>query len=688
MKIHRIIALLFIVIFSYFLFIPWKPYQFAYEDLNFSPTCQASSQFRNCDEMELLGTYPEEGWFQDVYIHENYAYTAASPGGFGIFDVTNPQEPVLVNQPQEVSDAKKVFVQDSYAFIASKSVNLEIFDINDPNNPQKVGEYKTQINDVFISGSYAYIGSHTALKIIDISDPTNPLLVGRLDQSTHCVFVQGKYAYIGTGGGLVIIDISDPTNPLLLGRLDQSTHCVFVSGSYAYIGGDKFRVIYISDPMNPTQIGVLDSETSISGLFVSEPYAYVTVGFGLGVIDISNPSDPRYINFNNMGPNMGFYTTAKGVFVSRSYAYVAAGLNGLKIVNVTNPSNAIEIVGQVKGGSSAQDVFVQDPYAYIADGDNGLEIIDITNPSTPIKVGQYYDGGYSLKVFVKDPYVYMLEQCGLEIIDITNRRNPIKVGYLSNSEGVYYNSRSNIILNGSYAYIAHEGLEIVDISEPNSPFRISSSFLDIFPIRDVVFQNSFAFASAGFQGLVILNISNPTNITSIGKFKTEDPSIMANEVCISDSYAYISYSWLREADYAEIAGKIVILDISDPKEPIQIGESETIETIYDIFINGSYLYVVTDPEVISFNISDPTNPTKFNYFWTGSLMEAVFVSGPSVFVAVGLDGLIILRPSYETDCTTTGSLATTGSLGVFGVIMIVGSALLTVIILKSSRKKK
>ena len=74
---------------------------------------------------------------------------------------------------------------------------------------------------------------------------------------------------------------------------------------------------------------------------------------------------------------MGFYDTgdlARGVYVSGSYAYVADGWDGLRIIDVSNPTAPNE-VGFYDTGHEAIGVYVSGSYAYVADGWDGLYII-------------------------------------------------------------------------------------------------------------------------------------------------------------------------------------------------------------------------------------------------------------------------------------------------------------------------
>ena len=64
------------------------------------------------------------------------------------------------------------------------------------------------------------------------------------------------------------------------------------------------------------------------------------------------------------------------------YAYIAAGVDGLRIVDVSDPQAPVEVGGCDTPGS-AKDVSVCGSHAYVADGDGGLQVVDVSDPVHP-----------------------------------------------------------------------------------------------------------------------------------------------------------------------------------------------------------------------------------------------------------------------------------------------------------------
>ena len=173
-----------------------------------------------------------------------------------------------------------------------------------------------------------------------------------------------------------------------------------------------FSLIYSQDSLNCREVGYYDTPGNAHGVAVANNYAYVADGgAGLRIIDVSNPSNPFEV---------GYYDTpsaAGGVAVANSYAYVADYLAGLRIIDVSNPRNPFE-VGYYDTPGYAYGVALANNYAYVADEGAGLRIIDVSNPRNPYEVGYYNTPSFAWDVAVANNYAYVADgDAGLRIIE-------------------------------------------------------------------------------------------------------------------------------------------------------------------------------------------------------------------------------------------------------------------------------
>jgi hypothetical protein len=114
---------------------------------------------------------------------------------------------------------------------------------------------------------------------------------------------------------------------------------------------------------------------------------------------------------------------------------------------------------------------VSGDYAYVACGHSGLRVIDVSSPTNPTEVGAYGVLDYAWAVVVAGNYAYIAdEEAGLCIINITNPRNPVFVGVCDTPGGAM-----GVAVSGDYAYVAdlHGGLRVIDASNISTTARAS-----------------------------------------------------------------------------------------------------------------------------------------------------------------------------------------------------------------------
>ena len=133
------------------------------------------------------------------------------------------------------------------------------------------------------------------------------------------------------------------------------------------------------------------------------------------------------------------------------------------------------------------------------------------------------------------------------------------------------------------------------------------------------------------------------NITSEGHFGS---SIHATAV--SGNYAYVGQGQ-----------DLVVLDVSNPSQPFELGRIYTLDFVYDIKISGSYAYFADHWDgLVIVDVSNPAAPTLTSSYNTAGCALGVAVSGSYAYVADYYNGLVIVDISNPTVPTLAGSYDT------------------------------
>ena len=208
-------------------------------------------------------------------------------------------------------------------------------------------------------------------------------------------------------------------------------------------------------------------------------------------------------------------------------------------------------------------------------------------------------------------------------------------------DGKEYNNGdgNGVFVSGSYAYVAKgwDGLAIIDISDPTAPVEVGQ-FQWGWEANGVYVSESYAYVADIYEGLLIIDISEPTTPAKVGQF--DDDSGFAYDVYVLGSYAYV-------ADWSD---GLEIIDISDPTAPMKVGQFYDGGLANSVYVSGLYAYVADGDDGLEIvDISDPTTPVEVGQFNDGSgSAKSVYVSGSYAYVAEGGAGLSILDISDPT----------------------------------------
>jgi len=273
---------------------------------------------------------------------------------------------------------------------------------------------------------------------------------------------------------------------------------------------------------------------------------------------------------------VGFYDTPGNphdVVVVNGIAYVADSGRGLRVINVANPAQPVEM-GFYDTPGQASGVAVQGGYAFIADARNGLRIVNISNPTHPAEIGFYDTPGYAYDVAVDAGYAYVADRWeGLRVIDVSNPASPVEVGRLPTSDEAL-----SVALSGNYAYISAygSGLYVVDVNSPNNPITLST--FDTVNAYGVQVGGNYAYIADGGNGLRLVDVSIPLVPAQVGVYDTPGWSRSLRVVA---NLAYV----------ADWTNGVSVIDVVNPASPMGVTQYQTPGRVRDVDVAGPYLYV-------------------------------------------------------------------------------------------------
>ncbi len=540
--------------------------------------------------------------------------------------------------------------------------------------------YGGTVKDVEVAGDYAYAAEDgVGLVVYDLSVETNinPVGVVSTSGSAEALQVLGDFAYMADGAaGLQVIGIASSASPSLRKTvaLDGDAMDVAVVGNLAFVASytQGMHVIDINYPPSAGQVGFFAGINGAWGIDVQDGYAYITdhdSGY-VWVINISNPAAMVMSGYYNTGKH-----PAK-IDVQGDLAYVAMELDGMLILDVSNPANPVLVTDvdwipvmdiTVEGGwaffPASSDKFammdVQDPTnpihwgaqptagtplavkvagekVLVAAGTDGVQLWDIADLLTPVPVGGSAGVAYAKDIVVQGRKAYLVDQgVGLRIYDITDPENPVAQGALGGFPGCV-----SIDVDGDLVALAHQagGVSTVDVSDPLNPVLLDTSIdaygTDMIP-NDVVLDGNILHVAGSGTTYSMKDITDPANISDGGGLGFGEG--LGLEV---------------DGDLGTMikgTGAVTILDWSwagSPDTPNTVPSNDA----RDVVMDGNTIYIANgNSGIMVVDITDLGNTVIMMNVNTSGPANRVAVAGDYLFVGEGASGVEVFDISDPTD---------------------------------------
>lgn len=288
--------------------------------------------------------------------------------------------------------------------------------------------------------------------------------------------------------------------------------------------------------------------------------------------------------------------------------------------------------GSLNGVGSVLDVEVAGSYAYLADSFGGMQVVDVTEPSQPLQVSAFDSPGSTRGqgVFAAPPYLYLADGQGIRILDTSDPATPLEVGFY---DTLGFALDLQVIDDLAYVAAREGGLSIGNLADPGEPQHLSQFFdAGSVHVLDVQISGSYAYVAMESLGLRVVDVSQPANPVEVGSLETGG---MAEALELSGTHLYL----------ADGEQGVRVIDVSDPTNPQEIGHIDTPGYAQDVTLAHGYLFAADGPSrsLLVLDINDPSDPQIVSQYEAGGFVWGVAVADSHAYLALGEGGLLILQ---------------------------------------------
>jgi len=269
-------------------------------------------------------------------------------------------------------------------------------------------------------------------------------------------------------------------------------------------------------------------------------YCFVSLGYtGIKLYDITTMESPELVEWKTQ-ENNGY---AHQLYKRGTNIYVGDGRAGLTVINWSDPENFViqnRTLGYYGWSATSDDA---GETLFLASGgslfgyDTEIVLFNITNPGQLELITEIPIPEYCVDVEHKDGVLYTTsEAVPLIAIDVSNTSNPIVLDQAPANTGDSFASDIEIV--GNYAYIANwEGpFQVYDIQDPANLTLVfeNEDYSDSTCVKS---DEEILFLTDGTEGLILLDISDPINPIEFARY---NDGRVQYRVDIVDDYIFMT----------------------------------------------------------------------------------------------------------------------------------------------------
>lgn len=442
------------------------------------------------------------------------------------------------------------------------------------------------------------------------------------------------------------------------------------------IGRGKLHVFDIADPADPKPLGELDGLGATRQIEVENQVAYITSREdGVFIVDVSGPDEPRLLCHYDP------IEVATGMDVSGDVMFVACRSHGVELVDISDPEKPRHLSTARTG--EAQSVEVRNGFAYVGVwGSRELVVVDVRNARKPMITARLPLDGNGDGVTVRGEYVYVAtghhsrvrrksypapgdpgfgHGHGLEIFRITD---PVKPEFVSRIKTPPFyrigNDMWGVKIAGNYAFVhdTHNGIFVVDISDPEQPSFVAHRQLDYADVRmpkymgagalpgfvgGLALGDGFVYVAGGWTDLHV--VAAPGLAAPCRREPDAPPEIPAFQPELNERFqVYRPEGQVRAVamldDMAVVAaGSAGICVVRLSPEPVELGRYPTQGFAMEVKTRGDLVYVAEEKGGLSIwrhtggGVLSPVG----RYAPRGQIVKDVVVPAPGKYAVLQVD---------------------------------------------------
>ncbi|MGN0022280.1 MAG: LVIVD repeat-containing protein [Sphingobacterium hotanense] len=362
---------------------------------------------------------------------------------------------IEIQEPIELDRTGKIYSYKDFLFIMEWQKGIHIYNNANPSKPVAIGLLPVLGNmDIAVKDDVLYADNYFDLLSFDIKDPSKPKLIDRQ---------RDRFSLSSFAVGIVSNNVNSDEVKIIVDYKDSLVTEEYIR---TYYPEQREVMLHYSSSESGSGTG-----GSMARFTIAKDHLYLLDVKNLHLMDISNPSKPRYLKDIELFPGV------ETLFPYKDKLFVGS-TTGMVIFDISNPSQPekLSTYGHVR---ACDPVVVDDNYAYVTlrtgstcvGSNNQLEVIDIKDPKKPQFVSVHrMTNPHGLALVGK--YLYICD--GWDGLKSFEADDVMKIGE-RRLEHLKLGQAYDIIPGPKSLIVVHsDGVEQFDYSDPKKLKQLSS----------------------------------------------------------------------------------------------------------------------------------------------------------------------------------------------------------------------
>lgn len=529
-----------------------------------------------------IGVLDLGGRVFDLVVEESTALLAMGSEGLAIVDVADPTRPTLVSRNADALDSPDgVVALDDVVYLVGSDMHL--FDYSNRRVPEYIDHFRLDRTAGAVAASRDYIYAAESMRgwmhVIDARDPLHPTKRGSVDTgiAASAIAVDGTRVYVchnkpAPDGGISTVNVTDPDNPVVQGhyQLEHVTEAAVADGLLYVMHSGALSILDLREPDEPRLLATTGwlgaDELTVA---VADGIAFVGDERGILTLDVSDPSRPHVLGRYDL-PSWLHRTAVDGetMYVTDAHGFV-------HVVDISDPATPELISSYETGSGNTNDIVLDGGLAYIAVGDDGAQIVSLEDPRNPVLLSSIPGVQDCWGIAVQGNMVYLGERYPYGRFHVFDVSNPYEPRFLGGTV-LSSNAIEKIEVSGDFAFVDTVLLTVVDISDPSNPTEIGRYERDT---RSIDLDGDYLYVGLGTRGeaVEVFEVSDPYSLQTVGWYDARQ----VRNVLVEEGVMYVG-----------AVNFLALVDVHDPRNPIELFRTTAFRPIYATLAGDQY--VVTE----------------------------------------------------------------------------------------------